>query len=45
MEYRRASVFRKVIYFCAEGLTRFWKTAGVLPVVARGQQSTRDGAP
>jgi hypothetical protein len=32
------SVFRKEIYFCGEGLTRFCKTAGVLPVVSLGQQ-------
>jgi hypothetical protein len=35
--YRIVSDFRKEIYFCGEGLTRFWKTAGVLPVVSRRQ--------
>jgi hypothetical protein len=34
---RLCSDFRKEIYFCAEDLTRFWKTAGVLPVVSKRQ--------
>jgi hypothetical protein len=33
--------FRKEEYFCRMGLTRFCKTAGVLPVVSLGQQWVR----